>query len=294
MEDRIARMNSIRLSLIVPAYNAEQDLPALIRALQHQTLRPFEAILVDDASKDRTTDLASVYFQVIRSPKQTGPAAARNLGMRAARGNAFAFLDSDCRPEPDWIETVVSALSAEGVEVVTGGVFVRARTLMGRAIAALGYPGGGSLGFEKMWRVSPEGTVEKICSGVMGIRRGLIERVGRFDEGFAYSFEDAWLATIINRSGIDIHYVKRMDVEHKPMERFSGFVRWHYRRGEGIIPFRERIGRLKRYVGLRLWSTKNLIRAHALDPLLPLILILLAVSVVVQKIASVEFQRKAG
>jgi GT2 family glycosyltransferase len=154
--------------------------------------------------------------------------------------------------------------------------------------------GGGSLGFEKMWRVSPEGTVEKICSGVMGIRRGLIERVGRFDEGFAYSFEDAWLATIINRSGIDIHYVKRMDVEHKPMERFSGFVRWHYRRGEGIIPFRERIGRLKRYVGLRLWSTKNLIRAHALDPLLPLILILLAVSVVVQKIASVEFQRKAG
>jgi glycosyltransferase involved in cell wall biosynthesis len=290
--ESIGRMNPIKLSVIVPAYNAERDIPVLIRALRHQTVQPFEAILVDDASTDRTAEIASSYFKVIRMPRQAGPAAARNLGIHQARGNAFAFIDSDCRPNPDWVETVMAALSSDGFEVVTGGVFIHARTVMGRSIAALGYPGGGSLGFENMWRVSEDGRVEKLCSGNMGIRRGLIERIGGFDEGFPYSFEDAWLAHLITRAGVPIHYVKPMDVEHKPMERFTSFVRWHYRRGEGMAPFRDRVGRLDRFVNLRLWSTWNLIRTHILNPTLPLILILLCVSVVVQKVASVEYRRK--
>jgi len=275
-----------KVSIIIPAYNSEKDIPYLIRSLKAQSVKPMETILVDDCSTDGTQKVASEFFKVFKIPINLGPAAARNLGIKKARGKYLGFLDADCRPEPDWVEQIEKQLKDGKKKVVTGGVYVIARTFMGKAIASLGYPGGGSLGFEKMWRVAPDGSVEKICSGNLAIGREIIKSYGVFDESFAYCFEDAWLAYTLVKRGETIYYCPKMKVEHTATEDFGSFVRWHYARGQGMNPFQQKVGKLGSFIKLRIWSTGNIIRSHYKDLKLPMILMLLFLSIVMQKYAA--------
>jgi len=274
------------ISIIIPAYNAEKDIPDLIRSLEKQTVDPLEMILVDDCSTDNTRMLASEFFKVVSTRKNSGPGAARNLGMKVAQGEYFGFLDADCRPAPDWVEQVERRLARDDVDVLTGGFIVKSSTVMGQAIAALGWPCGGALGFEKMWRVLPDNTVEKLGSGNCVIRRSIMEKMGGFDESFSYCFEDAHLAYRLGRAGIKIKYFRAMDVGHTPRESVRSFIRWHYNRGKGINLFKQKVGKLKHFFRLRVWSSMNIVKTYYKDVKLPLILSLLLLSVIVQQYAA--------
>ena len=156
---------SVRISVIVPAHNEEDQIVGLADSLRKQTVEPLEMILVDDASTDRTVEMASPYFKVIALPENIGPGAARNVAMAEARGDCFAFIDADCRPYRDWVEQIEKKFVEDDVKVITGGTRVEAFSVLGKSIAALGFPGGGALGFEKMWRVAQDGSVQRISSG---------------------------------------------------------------------------------------------------------------------------------
>ena len=102
-----------RVSVIVPAYNAEGTIRAAIASVNAQTFGDFELIVVDDASTDRTASRVEALvrerrqrepsggegsgeaFRFIRLPANRGPAGARNAGLAAARGEWIAFLDGD-------------------------------------------------------------------------------------------------------------------------------------------------------------------------------------------------------
>ncbi|MCK5146674.1 glycosyltransferase family 2 protein [bacterium] len=281
-----------KISVIIPAYNAELLLPDLISSLELQTEKPLEYILVDDGSSDNTRQAASSFFKVLQTPRNMGPAVARNVAMKAAKGDVFAFIDADCRPRPDWIAQCERLMADTLSSVITGGTFINGTTVLSKAIAALGYPAGGALGFSKMWRVSSEGLVNKISSGNLLIHRSLMDDLGYFDESFDYCFEDAHLAFKIREKGIPIKYASEIDVEHIPMYSFKQFVRWHYARGRGINPFRAKVGKLDSFWKLRLWSTGNIVKAYWKDWKLPLIFFLLATSLLVQKFAAFIDKRK--
>lgn len=85
------------ISCIVPVFNGEKYLAEAIESILKQTYKPFEIIIVDDGSTDGTARVADRYVKQIRYLKQpnTGPAAARNLGILAAVGEFVAFLDAD-------------------------------------------------------------------------------------------------------------------------------------------------------------------------------------------------------
>ncbi|MDW7680704.1 MAG: glycosyltransferase family A protein, partial [bacterium] len=233
---------SPKISVIVPAYNAASDLPKMIEALRIQTKKPLEYILVDDCSTDNSKKIAEKFFKVYTTPKNSGPAAARNLGMKVAKGDYFAFLDSDCLPQSDWFERIENCLILNKESVITGSYYVKACTVMGQAIAAQGFPCGGAIGFDKMWQVSPEGYVEKISTGNFIIKRSVIEEHGGFDEDFSYCFEDAWFTHKLTTAGIKIKYCPEIEVEHAAREDFKSFIKWHYSRGRGLKPFKERMG----------------------------------------------------
>lgn len=95
------------LSVIIPAYNAEDTIGHCLSALLNQSLprEAYEIIVVDDGSTDGTRDVLGRYpgVRLIEQANQ-GPAAARNLGVREARGDIVLFTDADCEPTPDWIE----------------------------------------------------------------------------------------------------------------------------------------------------------------------------------------------
>lgn len=101
-----------QVSFIVPAYNAADTLPATIASLAAQTVTDWEAVIVDDGSKDRTATVARAAaaadprLRVVRQANG-GASAARNRGIAEARGAFVAFLDSDDWIEPDFIETLL-------------------------------------------------------------------------------------------------------------------------------------------------------------------------------------------
>ena len=95
----------LRLTVLLPAYNEEQAitrvLGEIVEALADETA--YEILVVDDASTDRTADLAERFaaecwhcpVRVIRSPVNRGAGAARKIGVRAARGEVVVMLDAD-------------------------------------------------------------------------------------------------------------------------------------------------------------------------------------------------------
>jgi glycosyltransferase involved in cell wall biosynthesis len=110
-----------RISVVIPARDAAATLPATLRGLGQQRYEPgFEVIVVDDASRDDTADIAErsqVVREVLRADG-SGPARARNSGAAAARADRLAFLDADCRPTPGWLAAGDSAL--DGADLVVG------------------------------------------------------------------------------------------------------------------------------------------------------------------------------
>lgn len=85
------------VSVIIPAYNAEAYVLDAIRSVQAQDYTPLEIVVVDDGSRDRTVELVRAAVPEVRivSQPNAGVAAARNTGLREARGDFICFLDAD-------------------------------------------------------------------------------------------------------------------------------------------------------------------------------------------------------
>lgn len=89
--DRVAGLASV----IVPAYQAEVYLEEALQSALAQDYDPFEVIVVDDGSTDRTAEIAMAYPVRLLRLSHRGPAAARNSGIAVARGEFVTVLDSD-------------------------------------------------------------------------------------------------------------------------------------------------------------------------------------------------------
>jgi glycosyltransferase involved in cell wall biosynthesis len=106
-----------RISVIVPFRDALGNLPGLVEGLRAQTLLPvaFEVIWVDDGSIDGGPawlgDRLSAGWSLLRHDRPRGSYAARNTGLRSAASEHVAFIDVDCRPQPDWLARGLEALS---------------------------------------------------------------------------------------------------------------------------------------------------------------------------------------
>lgn len=116
------------ISFIVPIYNMERLLPRALRSLRAQTLTDFEAILINDGSKDGSAALCAqaaaedARFRFIDQPNG-GVAAARNAGLDAARGEYIFFLDPDDWVEPDAAEVLYRAARDADADCVEFGMF---------------------------------------------------------------------------------------------------------------------------------------------------------------------------
>lgn len=89
--------NDFRISVIVPVYNGEKYLKEAIDSILDQSYKPFEIILIDDGSDDKTAEIAAGYKRslVYLYQKNSGIAASRNLGVSIAKGDYISFLDAD-------------------------------------------------------------------------------------------------------------------------------------------------------------------------------------------------------
>ncbi len=83
------------ISVIIPCYNAEPFLAEALESVVKQTRPVGEILVVDDGSTDRSADIARSYGARVISGRNSGNAAARNVGIEAARSDLIAWLDAD-------------------------------------------------------------------------------------------------------------------------------------------------------------------------------------------------------
>ncbi len=115
-------------SVVVPTFRRATQLARCIDALAAQRSPSFEIIVVDDGSADGTTQSVlrdarhvAAGLRALTHAENRGPAAARNTGLAAARGEIVAFTDDDCEPEPSWLAELVRALERATPDVVGVG-----------------------------------------------------------------------------------------------------------------------------------------------------------------------------
>ncbi len=113
---------NVKVSVIMPIYNAADYLRPAMDSVLWQTLEEIEIICIDDGSTDSSFDIVKEYqrgdsrIRIITEPN-AGPALARNNGMRCARGEYLAFLDADDFYEPTFLEALYKRAKSENLDI---------------------------------------------------------------------------------------------------------------------------------------------------------------------------------
>lgn len=122
-----------RVSVIIPAFNAEQFIEEALGSVRSQTYGDWEVVLCDDCSTDRTVELAQRFegpLTVVSTESTSGPATARNLAIEHSTGELLAFLDADDSWLPTFLERQVALYdSAEATDGDVGIVACNASLL---------------------------------------------------------------------------------------------------------------------------------------------------------------------
>ena len=106
----------MRVSVVIPAYDAETTVGAAVSSVLWQTYRDFEVVVVDDGSRDATGTIAAAFPEPVRVVRQgnSGVAAARNRGVGESRGEVIAFCDADDVLLPRHLEALVDTYDRAG------------------------------------------------------------------------------------------------------------------------------------------------------------------------------------
>ncbi|MFC4783169.1 bifunctional glycosyltransferase/CDP-glycerol:glycerophosphate glycerophosphotransferase [Nocardioides sp. MAHUQ-72] len=121
------RLRRPAISVVVPFYNVEEYLAECLDSIQRQTFVDYEVVLVDDGSPDGSRAIAERY--AARDPRlrvvtreNGGLGAARNTGIREARGRYLTFVDSDDLLPPHALAVLISSAKRTGSDIVVGSV----------------------------------------------------------------------------------------------------------------------------------------------------------------------------
>jgi glycosyltransferase involved in cell wall biosynthesis len=168
------------ISVIIPVFNGEAFLAEAIESILRQDYHPLEIIIVDDGSTDGTATIASSYSAGVRYVYQpnSGPAAARNRGLKMANGEVIGFLDADDLWPENKIEHQLARLTDDpSVEIVIGlQLLVRIDGIVD-----------GKHTFENL--SNPRINLSLGCALV---RRSVFDIVGFFDETLYYCDDWDW------------------------------------------------------------------------------------------------------
>ncbi|MBS3116787.1 glycosyltransferase family 2 protein [Candidatus Woesearchaeota archaeon] len=234
-------------------------------------------------------------FTYLNIPAKKGIAFNRNQGIKHAKGDVIIFIDDDCWVQERWLESLLKPFEQDkSLLAVTSGTKIPPSNFLGDCIAALGFPGGGTLGFEKMWKVSRNGFTNHLAVGNCALRKEIFQKVGLFDESMVFGAEDAEFSHRLENAGLTIKYVPEGYAFHEARTTLNSFIRWHLRRGKANYHFRQKIGPIRNFVKLRLWSAKNILIQNCFNYRFPIIISLLGFSFIIQQIGYAQAKKYEG
>jgi len=200
-----------RVSVVVASYNGAKTLKACLESLRHLNYPDYEVLLVDDGSTDATPQIMESFTFVRHVPQRhQGLSVARNTGIAESTGELVAFLDADCRADPDWLHYLVSDLTASG-DAGIGGPNYLPPDDSPVAAAVLVSPGGPAP------VMLTDRKAEHIPGCNMFFRKSALVEVNCFDPVFQRAGDDVDICWRLQQAGHRIGFSP------------SALV-WHYRR----------------------------------------------------------------
>lgn len=209
-DQREASRDVILVSVLIPTRDRRQVLERCLDALTDQTYPNFEVIVVDDASRDDTLKFLKKYaaghpplrLRYLVNETHIGANRSRNRGIRAAEGVFVAFLDSDCRAERHWLETLIGGFTGPRVAAVTGTVQNPPPT----NVYELTYRGTN--------RVCGSVYANRLSGGNMSVRRDLLLE-HPLDEDLKYGCDEEGLYLRLRSAGYEQRLVPEAIVQHE-------------------------------------------------------------------------------
>ena len=219
------------VSIVIPVHNGRALLEQLLASREQQTIAPLEIIVVDNGSSDGAPECAQrAGARVIAMGRNAGFAAAVNRGIREARGEAVALLNSDVELDRDWLDVLWGEICSAGVDFGTGKILQHGAEGILDGSFDLICRGGCS------WRAGagqPERVLEntlhmiQFCSATAVIYRSvLFDAIGLFDEAFGSYLEDVDFGLRCASAGRKGGYFRRALCRHRGS---STFGRWNPR-----------------------------------------------------------------
>ncbi|MEZ6038207.1 MAG: glycosyltransferase family 2 protein [Planctomycetota bacterium] len=170
-----------RFSLVVPIYNEEENVTALLAEVEQVLVPhgPFEAVLVDDGSKDRSVERMrewkrehrAEWLRIVSLQQNSGQSAAVMAGVEQARAEIVATLDGDMQNDPRDLPEMVRMVESGEADAVVGVRAKRQDTFVRRASSRIGNG-------VRNWLTGDK--VKDAACGIKAIRRSYWMRVPRF------------------------------------------------------------------------------------------------------------------
>lgn len=110
-----------RITVVIPTFQAADDLPECLDALERQTYRDFDVLVVDGRSPDGTADVARARGARVVADEGKTRAHACEEALLHVTSDLVAFTDADCIPEPSWLDELVRSLEAAPPEYASAG-----------------------------------------------------------------------------------------------------------------------------------------------------------------------------
>jgi cellulose synthase/poly-beta-1,6-N-acetylglucosamine synthase-like glycosyltransferase len=204
---------SVRVSIVVPAYNAQKVICACLESLLNLNFPAAEReiLVVDNRSTDRTKEIIRSYPVRYLFESARGVANARNCGLRAAAGEIVAFTDADCIVAPDWLGHLCHPFDDPKTVACAGKVKpLKPRTVVEHYIVYRRI-----LDQEKMLEANRPYSPPFAITANAAFRRSVLQQIGGFDPEIKLAGEDADLCWRLQWSGNKIAYVPNAIVYHK-------------------------------------------------------------------------------
>lgn len=215
------------LSFVIPVYNGEPFLEEVLSALNDSITDKYEVIIVDDASTDKSLEIARKFpFKIHRNQKREGAAKSRNTGASLASGEYLVFLDADVVISKEVIKRIEELLNKEPKPLVLQGFYALPS---GKVNTVSDY--------KHMWIYYTYSRLPNriywVYACLMVIRKDLFENSGGFDPTLSSydGTDDAEFGIRLSNLGIKIRLVKDLLGEHRKRYNLFSFLKNDFIRG---------------------------------------------------------------
>jgi len=214
------------ISVVIPTYNEESSILRCLDSVFAQELEEKYEVIVVDSSLDATPTLIMEKFPLVRLfhlPQKTLPGAARNIGVKEARGKIIAFVDGHCIADKLWLHNAVLAMKESG-SLVIGGPLRNANSNRFYSVADF------ILAYNEFAEGMPSRFISFMPTCNLICTTEAFKDAGGFDENLRAG-EDTMFCYELVKRGYKIYFDSRVLIERFNRSTWKSFIKHHRRFG---------------------------------------------------------------